>query len=309
MGTALGYEDGVAIAKAFYRRRTLYGSFEEALISRHKNRKRRKRYIFGHNPADHSESLTIRNDHSRRICERRESICELSFLSKNRLRIGIEDIAESLFRFARKNRLDNLPGNIDIDDYACVRENLGLIVISEERNRDYLAGIVYEQIEDLALVPIIFTKDDNGIGNIKISRDFLQMWGLSAEDVMRDARERAPHVMPLTFRQLNEMVGDKEENGEELFVLSNCYFAGGAAVVFYPHVLECIGMALGRDLYLLPSSINEMIAITDNGQDPERLYEIVREVNRTQVSEADLLTDAVYYYKRDLNSFRRVRPA
>lgn len=220
-----------------------------------------------------------------------------------------EDIAESLFRFARKNRLDNLPGNIDIDDYACVRENLGLIVISEERNRDYLAGIVYEQIEDLALVPIIFTKDDNGIGNIKISRDFLEMWGLSAEDVMRDARERAPHVMPLTFRQLNEMVGDKEENGEELFVLSNCYFAGGAAVVFYPHVLECIGMALGRDLYLLPSSINEMIAITDNGQDPERLYEIVREVNRTQVSEADLLTDAVYYYKRDLNSFRRVRPA
>lgn len=220
-----------------------------------------------------------------------------------------EDIAESLFNFAREHRIQDIPGNINIEDYGCVRQNLGLVVISEERNRDYLSGIVYEQIEDLALIPVIFTNDSHGIGNIKIRRSFLEMWDMTAEDLMRDARERAPHVMPFTFRQLNEMVGDRSEGGEELFVLSNCYFAGGAAVVFYPHVLECIGMALDRDLYLLPSSVNEMIAVTDNGQDPERLLEIVKEVNRTQVSEADLLTDAVYYYKRNLNSFCRVLPA
>lgn len=220
-----------------------------------------------------------------------------------------EDIADSLFNFARNNHLTDLPGNINLDHYECVRQNLGLVVMSEERNREYLSGLIYEQIEDLALVPIVFTNDYHGLGNIKIRKDFLKMWDKTAEEVLRDAKERAPHVMPLTFRQLNEMVGDKAERGDELFVLTNSYFCGGAAVVFYPHVLECIGMALDRDLYLLPSSINEMIAVTDIGQDPQKLFEIVKEVNRTQVAEEDLLTDAVYYYKRDLNSFRRVLPA
>jgi hypothetical protein len=92
-------------------------------------------------------------------------------------------------------------------------------------------------------------------------------------------------------------------------VISNTYFAGGAAVVFYPHVLEAVGMALGKDLFLLPSSINEMIMVTDTGQDPRELYEIVREVNRTQVPGSELLTDAVYHYDRKADSFCRVQPA
>ena len=40
-----------------------------------------------------------------------------------------EDIAESLINYAKENNLDAIPGNIDIDDYECVRKNLGLVVI------------------------------------------------------------------------------------------------------------------------------------------------------------------------------------
>lgn len=220
-----------------------------------------------------------------------------------------EDLAESLINFAMESNLQAPPGNIQIEDYESVRKNLGLIVISEERNREYLRDLIYEKIEDLALLPIIFTNDSYGTGNIKIKKACLNMWDVSEETVIKEAKENAPNLMPLTFRQLGDLVGEDSSVQEELFVLSNSFFAGGAAVIFYPHVLSCIGSALGKDLFLLPSSINEMIILTDCGQDPETLLTIVKEVNRTQVSQSEQLTDAVYHYSREKDHFRKLLPA
>lgn len=221
-----------------------------------------------------------------------------------------EDLAESLINYAMEHNLPALPGNIDIDDYEEVKKNLGLTVIGVENNREYLEGMIYEETEGLALIPIIFTNDSYGPGCIKIRKDFLEEWGVSEEEVMREAKENAPQLMPLTFRQLNEVLHEEEASEDgEVFVISNRYFAGGAAVAFYPRVLWCIGTALDKDLFILPSSVNELILVTDNGQDPEQLLEIVREVNRTQVAPADFLADAVYYYSRKEDRFKKLLPA
>ena len=219
-----------------------------------------------------------------------------------------EDIAESLINFARENNLDSIPGNIDIDDYDCVRKNLGLMVIGEEKNREYLEDMIYKKIEDLALIPIIFTNDKYGTGCIKVREGFLKYWGVSAGEVLEEAILNAPRIMPPTFRQLNEILGSQDEDDNELFVISNSYYAGGAAVAFYPGFLDCIGKALGKDLFILPSSVNELILVTDSGQDPEVLLQIVKEVNRTQVEPGDVLTDAVYHYSRRKGGFHKLLP-
>ena len=224
------------------------------------------------------------------------------------------DIAQSLINYARENNLTSLPGGIDIEDYECVKQNLGLIVIGEENNRDYLKEMIYKKIEDLALIPIIFTNDSRGTGCIKIREDFLEIWGVTADEVMEEAFENAPRLMPPTFRHLNEIINplmeeDEAEDEDELYVISNRYYAGGAAVAFYPGFLDCVGMALDKDLFILPSSVNELIVVTDNGEDPGKLLEIVKEVNRTQVAPGDVLTDAVYHYSRRKGGFRKLLPA
>ncbi len=220
-----------------------------------------------------------------------------------------EDLAQSLINFAKQNIHENVPGNIDIEDYESVRKNLGLCVLGIDNNKEYLKDILYEKFEDLALVPMIFTDDEYGQGHVKVRKDFLEMWNMTGEEVLREAKENSPHLLPLTFRQIGEGIENNEPGqGIELFVVSNIYYAGGAAVVFYPRVLECIGMALGRDLFVLPSSVNEMIVVTDAGQDPEELLTIVREVNRTQLPPGDVLTDAVYYYTRKNDRLRKILP-
>ena len=222
-----------------------------------------------------------------------------------------EDIAESLINYARENNLDAIPGNIDIDDYECVKKNLGLVVIGEENNREYLKEMIYRKIEDLALIPIIFTNDRHGTGCIKIREGFLKYWGVTANEVIEEAILNAPKILPPTFRQLNDILccRHEDDNDDELFVISNSYYAGGAAVAFYPGFLDCIGKALGKDLFILPSSVNELILVTDSGQDPEVLLQIVKEVNRTQVEPGDFLTDAVYHYGRNGEGFQKLLPA
>lgn len=177
-----------------------------------------------------------------------------------------EDIADSVINFAQKNNLQSLPGNIDIESFERARKHLGLTVLGIERNQEYLKDLVYEQIEDLALIPILFSNDSYGPGCIKVRKDMVEIWGVSEEKVLREAKENSPNILPLTFKQLNEVLGEEEERAdEELFVISNRYYAGGAAVAFYPRVLEAIGLALDGNLFVLPSSVNEMIVVTDRG--------------------------------------------
>ena len=223
---------------------------------------------------------------------------------------AVDDIAQSLINYAVENNLTSIPGGIDIEDYESVKKNLGIIVIGEDKNREYLKEMVYEKIEDLALMPIIFTNDSHGTGCIKIRKDFLGMWGVTESELMEEAVENAPKLMPPTFRNLNEIMGAPEDSddGDGLFVASNMYYAGGASVAFYPGFLDCIGMALEKDLFILPSSVNELIIVTDDGQDPGRLLEIVKEVNRTQVAPGDVLTDAVYHYSRRKGKFHKLLP-
>jgi len=84
-----------------------------------------------------------------------------------------------------------------------------------------------------------------------------------------------------------------------MFVLSNNLRHFGAACILYNRVLEDIGNQLNEDFYILPSSIHEVIILPISFK-PEsiELNEMIKEINKTQVSEEEVLSDHAYYYSR-----------
>ena len=64
---------------------------------------------------------------------------------------------------------------------------------------------------------------------------------------------------------------------------------------------EFSGLAaeLGSDLYILPSSVHEILLLPADAGNPEGLAEIVKEVNLTQVAPEERLSDSVYLYERE----------
>ena len=56
------------------------------------------------------------------------------------------------------------------------------------------------------------------------------------------------------------------------------------------------GMSRGY-FYILPSSIHEVILVPESfGLEPERMQEMVKEINQTGVAPEEVLSDSVYYF-------------
>ena len=67
----------------------------------------------------------------------------------------------------------------------------------------------------------------------------------------------------------------------------------------YGDVLKDFANKKGTDMYILPSSIHEVILLpSDRINDPTKLLSMVHDANTTVVSIGDVLSDSVYYYDR-----------
>ena len=60
------------------------------------------------------------------------------------------------------------------------------------------------------------------------------------------------------------------------------------------------------DLYLIPSSIHEMILVPANSMDENFLREAIRSVNENEVPPEDILTESLYLYRRENGRIDRV---
>ena len=87
-----------------------------------------------------------------------------------------------------------------------------------------------------------------------------------------------------------------KEDDIDMYVISNTTKANGASVIVYSDALQQVAENLGSDLYILPSSIHEVLALPVGNKDVDSLEEMVRCVNQTEVSPTEVLSDNVYKY-------------
>ena len=74
----------------------------------------------------------------------------------------------------------------------------------------------------------------------------------------------------------------------------------GSSALFLKDKIKKFSDKCDCDVIILPSSIHELILLNANLPDVDvsHLKDIVKEVNATQVSEEEFLSDNVYYYSR-----------
>ena len=115
------------------------------------------------------------------------------------------------------------------------------------------------------------------------------------------------------IRSLSEELGEEIcENGipgKNMYVATNEHRMFGARVMCRKDVLRGIAGGFGRNLYILPSSVHELILLKDEGKmDINHMKETVRWVNGSAeiMKEEDILSDSVYYYDRGLGEIRIV---
>lgn len=205
-----------------------------------------------------------------------------------------------------------------LKDYSWVKERLSAKLLNAEMNEELLASIPHILIGDLAVAFIIvLPSEDEGQGSILIKEDMLNCWSVTKETLFADATSNFVATADSMIDVLCGMTGMTREEMENapfapasndetvMTVISNKSKIFGAFAMIEGSALKKVAENVGKNLYILPSSVHELIAVPDNGKaDAEILKTMVREVNDTQVSKPDLLSYNVYYYDAEANELK-----
>lgn len=162
-------------------------------------------------------------------------------------------------------------------------------------------GLAYTQMLDLLFTfSIPYPTPECNSAHIRVSDALLKSAGITLDEAITCARQNAREDVSLDVlgNVLAALTGTKTPFGDGLWVLSNSQRAFGSGVLLCPDVLQnAADMMDAERLIILPSSIHEVLCLKDEGMDTAYLLDMVIDINATQVSADDKLTDNVYFFR------------
>ena len=227
----------------------------------------------------------------------------------------IVDRIVDTFRMGAKNDIFDVEAFIDL---SRATPHIAYKLVNYEKNKELLEQIPHKRFLDMAVVYYyLLNSGDFENATILIYNNHLKQWEISLEELDEIARQNTPVLLKEDLRTINEVLSellirkgasdlveipDEEEYDREfgMYVLSNETRIFGAATILYSGVLKEFADKKNTDLFILPSSIHEVILLPKReGVEWEKLQEMVKEVNSTQVEEVEILSDSVYCYMRE----------
>jgi len=198
------------------------------------------------------------------------------------VRMAAETMENGIESFNKEIKADFL-------DTSRLKDNVFFTLINAEQNRELLKTVPHRKFEDNA------------------------------------ANKNTKELFPVSIKNMNEVISEiifgESELGEEMqeefnevmmetpnehsmYVITNESKLYGAASILYEEPLHELAEKVGSDLYILPSSVHEVIAVSADFSSPDELAEMVYEINMDQVDINDRLSNQVYCYDKDLRTLR-----
>jgi|GEM_PF-662770 len=201
------------------------------------------------------------------------------------------------------------------------KKNLYCAVVNADDNRDLLKDVPHERIEDLAIIARYHVGEN---GSFIVSNNLCSNLQMTSEEIMdMAAANMAKEKFTCSSLQsvMQGMMSDEGMSDDfqaELFpmetppiyVLTNAEKVDGAAAIVAKDVLAEAQKKIGEDFYILPSSRHEVLLVAErfcqSPEDVRGLENMVREVNSTQLSKEDKLSDHVYHYSTESKKLEMV---
>lgn len=235
------------------------------------------------------------------------------YQSCGNLREVLETAAESY-----AGALEELKGRKMELEPERLKENVIMCLVNTEQNRELLAGVPSREFHDLSVIYrwVVETTPD-AMGSIIVSDSLAETAGMTEEELFRCAAENTRRFSPVSIKTMGEALFEamslppemkgmfvQEENPKEtMWIISNENGINGAVSMLYEENLHQLAEKVGDDMFILPASVHEVIAIpaemAGKNLNPENLAEMVHEVNMGSVWLEERLSNSVYHYDRD----------
>ncbi len=188
-------------------------------------------------------------------------------------------------------------------------------LVSLEKNKKLLTQVPHTTFLDLAITFHCLVKNvEEGIGSIRITNEHMDLWDIGLDELKDLAFDNTKTLFPPVIKTMEDVISgllfdanidniDIDQHMEPLYpmyILSNEKGINGASCLLYNDVIRDFSKILKSDLYILPSSIHEIILVPmDNLKNKENFTSMVAEINMSQVPFDEVLSDHVYIYSRE----------
>lgn len=182
------------------------------------------------------------------------------------------------------------------------RENIVFSVMNADANKELLEQLPHFILAgDIAVYyRWVIRSDENGRHSTKVTYDLLNKVEVDEGDLYALAYRNTKVITPLKVRSMEDMLrefGMPVPFHSPISIVSNETAIEGAAMMVYKSVFEQMAEEEGCNLIIIPSSIHEILVLPEKDfADNRGLVEIVEEVNTTQVSPNERLSNSVFIF-------------
>ncbi len=229
---------------------------------------------------------------------------------------SIAAISHEVIELDRGNRYNFSFPIEEFYDFKLIKDRIVYKLVNTDRNKVLLDMIPHRDYLDFSIIYYCLLDNIDGTFATTLIYDtHINLWEITEEDLFEIASENTSKTLVPVIKNmsmiLSELLGNGEFGPEEtkeieeelrndnnmpMYVITNKEKIFGASCILYPGLLHDFGLEHGN-FYILPSSIHEVIFIPENESIiPDNLCDMVKEVNSTQVSIDEILSDKVYYY-------------
>lgn len=199
-----------------------------------------------------------------------------------------------------------------------VKDKLIMQLVNTEQNKELLRTIPHRQFQDLSIVyRVVAEIAPNGVHSALVDKSLSDWIGMKESELYEAAMINTKRLFPPVIKTMDEVLRDMfAESGmpleivgmemgdispeQAMYVISNTRQVNGAVSILYEEELHTLAEKLGTDLYIMPSSIHEAIAVSVDMGDPNEMAQMVTDINMSQVSLDERLSNQVYHYDKEL---------
>ena len=208
---------------------------------------------------------------------------------------------------ARNRAMEYSKFSIEFDN---CKDRIVFFLVSKSKNSELLKEVPFVPFLDFAITfHVVCNVENHGIESLRINNQLMEKWGITTSDLYRLAEENSPRMFPAEICSLSEllfgMITDEIEGIESenditpMLILTNSAGVNGASAILYPNLIQKLAMDLEANLYIIPSSIHEILIIpAEEEEGLDSLSSMVEHINANDVSPEEVLSDRAYYYDR-----------
>ncbi len=206
-----------------------------------------------------------------------------------------------------------------ISDYNKIKNYLFIRLINKNKYEADLTDSVYRTIGDIAMVLYVRMGEIEGYtSSMKVKQHMLEKWDMDRDEVFEAALLNTYFISPPRIYCWEKMLFDTHYEGENFMNLlsdypirrgavGNCLSTVkrtiGAVAVFLPGVASRLADLMQGNLYLVFTSIHEVMIHNEATVDPEDLRHVLIDTIKETTPEEDVLTFHIYHYDRETGIF------